>query len=96
VSDHELRAHRGGRIDRESGSSDASAGEAVDAGAISPMFKLLFFSTLGITLASMLGMIILPFFASAEHDPQAAADTCATVFKMGVGVLFGLISGKAA
>jgi hypothetical protein len=67
----------------------------VDAGAISPRFKLLFLSTFGITLLSMLGMVLLPFFASESHDPAAAAETCATVFKMGVGVLFGLISGKA-
>jgi hypothetical protein len=64
-------------------------------GHVSPMFKLLFFSTLGITLLSMVGMVILPFFTSATHDTQAATDTFATVFKMGVGVLFGLVSGKA-
>jgi hypothetical protein len=68
--------------------AQAHVGEGMLAGRV-------FTATFGITLLSMAGMIGLSFFSTKFPDAKGAADTCSTVFKMGVGVIFGMVSGRA-
>jgi hypothetical protein len=78
---------------------------------LSPAFKLVFLSVLGITISSMilgctLAMFVAPVLpgesASSGRAPVAPSDEmkavfqlCLTTWKLGFGAIIGLLGGKA-
>jgi hypothetical protein len=62
---------------------------------LTPAFKLIFGSVLAITFVSLLVMIALAIFVQGPNDQvKNVFETCSTTFKLGVGAILGLISGK--
>ncbi|MFD8749388.1 hypothetical protein ACFV0O_00150 [Kitasatospora sp. NPDC059577] len=63
---------------------------------ITPVFRLVFFSVLGLTVASLVTTVWLVL---AVHDPNDQAkslvENLLTIAKLGVGAIFGLLGGKA-
>lgn len=68
----------------------------ITAEALSPTFKLVFLSVLGITLLTFAVHVALVIFLD---DPNAQAvtliETCSTLTKAGFGAIVGLVGGKA-
>ena len=63
---------------------------------VTPTFKLVFASVLGLTVVSLLTVILLAVFVQNPSDQvKAVIETCSTTFKMGFGAIVGLIGGKA-
>jgi hypothetical protein len=61
---------------------------------VSPAFKLVFISVLGVTVLCILlnlGLVLL-----GPYNPQAErlSDSLSTAWKLGLGAIFGLLSGK--
>lgn len=64
---------------------------------LTPAFKLIFSSILLLTVGAFLSMLLMAIFIQAPNgEVTSAIDTCSTAYKMGIGAIFGLISGKAA
>lgn len=62
---------------------------------LTPVFKLIFLTTLSLTVLS-LGVSLFLSFQGKLSVPQANLfETCATTWKMGFGTIIGLIGGKA-
>jgi hypothetical protein len=64
---------------------------------MSPAFKLVFRSVLGITVLSMIVSCPLTVLAGPEPSPdmKALLTTFLTTWKMGFGAIIGLLGGKA-
>ena len=61
---------------------------------LSPIFKLIFLTVLGLTLISL---VVALYLASKGSITEYQADlftTCSTTWKMGFGAIVGLIGGK--
>lgn len=65
---------------------------------IPPSFKLVFWSVLILTVGSAIGALSIAFFAEEplQTNQQTMFETLDTVWKMGIGAIFGLIGGKAS
>lgn len=65
---------------------------------IPPSFKLVFWSVLILTVGSAIGALLIAFFAEEplQTNQQTMFETLDTVWKMGIGAIFGLIGGKAS
>jgi hypothetical protein len=67
---------------------------------LSPVFKLIFLSVLGLTILSLIiGCTIVGLNtgmnrAMAEQD-KALFELCASTFKLGFGAIIGMLGGKA-
>lgn len=62
---------------------------------ITPAFKLTFLSGLILTVLSLFVAIYLSTFADPTSQQASLFETCSTTWKMGFGVLIGLLGGKA-
>ena len=63
---------------------------------LTPAFKLVFLSVLGLTLLCMVVMIWLAVrVQNPSQDVGRLIETCSTAFKLGFGAIVGLIGGKA-
>ncbi len=61
---------------------------------LTPAFKLVFFTVLGLTILSLgvsLTLVILP---NPSEEAKRLGETCSTIFKLGCGTIFGLIGGR--
>ena len=73
-----------------------SKGKNVTVSSISPMFKLIFVTVLGLTVASLIILCVMSIACSNMTQPQISLfETCSTTWKMGFGAIVGLIGGKA-
>ena len=66
--------------------------------AVPPLFKLVFLAVFGITLLSGFGAAGIAFASGEEltNNQQSVFEAANTAWKMGVGVVFGMLGGKAA
>jgi len=64
---------------------------------LTPAFKLVFLSVLGLTIMSLVGQFCIVAFLSNPSSDAAKTlmETCATVTKIGFGAIVGLLSGKS-
>ena len=63
---------------------------------VSPTFKLIFLSVLGITIAAGIAQIIMASFWKVPTPPQQSVfDAMGFAWKAGIGAIFGLLGGKA-
>ncbi len=60
-----------------------------------PAFRWVFLSILGIAAACFIALIGLSLVPKQTATIQQTTETCSTVFKLCVGAIIGLISGKA-
>ncbi|HEV7711816.1 MAG TPA: hypothetical protein VGP16_26750 [Asanoa sp.] len=74
----------------------APAQEGVELTRVTPAFKLVFLTVLGLTVIAFATNVIL-VIALKEPNEQAKTliDTCSTITKAGFGAIVGLIGGKA-
>ena len=74
----------------------APSEEPVELTRVTPVFKLVFLTVLGLTVLSFATNVIL-VIALKEPNEQAKGliDTCSTITKAGFGAIVGLIGGKA-
>ncbi len=64
---------------------------------LTPAFKLIFRSVLAITFVSLLVMVALAILIKEPSDQvKSVLETCSTTFKLGVGAILGLLSGRTA
>lgn len=61
---------------------------------LAPDLKWLVRVVVALTLAAMAVDVLLTYVPAKGNDPKALADTCSTVFKLGLGAVFGLIGGR--
>lgn len=70
--------------------------EAVTTETLSPVFKLIFLSVLGITLlAFAVNVVLVLAIADPSDEATGLLETCSTITKLGFGAMVGLIGGKA-
>ena len=62
---------------------------------LTPAFKLVFLSVLGITVLSMVLSCYLVASGAASEDKTALVQACLTTWKLGFGAIIGLLGGKA-
>ena len=56
---------------------------------VSPAFKLVFFSVLGLTVLSLIAGFVAVAFLEQTEDAKRFAETCSTTWKMGFGAIGG-------
>jgi len=61
---------------------------------LTPLFKLVFISVLGLTILSLIVSFYLVTRDNPSEDMKRLAETCSTTWKMGFGAVVGLIGGK--
>jgi hypothetical protein len=62
---------------------------------ITPVFKLVFFTVLGLTLLSGATSLCLATQSSLSAQQNRIFESCSTTWQMGVGAIFGLLGSKA-
>ncbi|HWE35668.1 MAG TPA: hypothetical protein VG406_03785 [Isosphaeraceae bacterium] len=62
---------------------------------MTPAFRLVFFSVLGLTLLSLAASVYLVLREKQTDEIKRLAETCSTTWKLGFGAIGGLIGGKA-
>ena len=67
---------------------------------LTPAFKLVYLSVLGLTLLSMMIACPIAMLRPPSQNPQnlqlnVIFETCITTFKLGFGAMIGLLGGKA-
>jgi hypothetical protein len=64
--------------------------------AITPLFRLVFFSVLGLTVLSILMNFGLVMWIDNPTDSaKTLMESCSTGWKLGFGAIVGLVGGKA-
>jgi hypothetical protein len=71
------------------------AAPPITAAPLTPAFKLVFFSVLGLTVLSLIVGVVLVLLPNPSEEAKRLTETCSTIFKLGCGTIFGLIGGKA-
>jgi hypothetical protein len=61
---------------------------------LTPAFKLIFFSVLGLTILSLVGNFLAVLVPNQTEEVKRLAETCSTTWKLGFGAIVGLIGGK--
>lgn len=62
---------------------------------LTPAFRLVFFSVLGLTVLSLTVSFDLVLRERQTEEIKRLAETCSTTWKLGFGAIVGLIGGKA-
>ncbi len=62
---------------------------------LTPTFKLVFFSALGLTVISLAIAVVISFIDAPNDNQKELFTTCSITWKFGVGSIIGLIGGKA-
>jgi hypothetical protein len=62
---------------------------------VSPVFRLTFLSVVGLTGISLLVSLIIASLPEHSSEAKQVLDACLSTWKMGFGVILGLIGGKA-
>jgi hypothetical protein len=63
---------------------------------LTPVFKLVFLTVLGLTLLSLLiDLALVVTLNSPSSEAKSLIDACSTTWKTGFGAIVGLIGGKA-
>jgi hypothetical protein len=63
---------------------------------LTPFFKLVFLTVLGLTLLSLLiDLCLVVTLKSPSSEAKSLIDACSTTWKTGFGAIVGLIGGKA-
>jgi len=62
---------------------------------LSPTFKLVFVSILGLTILCLIIACSLVGLGIKSEESKVLFDLCATTFKLGFGAIIGLVGGKA-
>lgn len=63
---------------------------------LTPAFKLVFISVLGLTVLSFLtNLFLVTFLDVPTPEAKVFIETCSTTYKMGFAAVIGLIGGKA-
>jgi hypothetical protein len=62
---------------------------------LTPAFKKVFNTVLGLTILSLGVSLVLALWPGQSDDVKRLIETCSTTFKMGFGAVVGLIGGKA-
>jgi hypothetical protein len=66
-------------------------------GAVTPRFKLIFWTAVAITFVLFVSATVMSFFADTGHvNQQTLFDSMNNGWKLGVATIFGLFTGKAA
>jgi hypothetical protein len=58
-------------------------------------FRLIFVTVVSLTVLALVLDVVLAILGSDSDRAKAAAETCATTYKMGFGAIVGLIGSKA-
>jgi hypothetical protein len=62
---------------------------------VTPRFKLVFFSVLGLTVLSLVvSFVLVTRDGNSSEDTRRLIETCSTAFKMGFGAVVGLLGGS--
>lgn len=61
---------------------------------VSPQFKLVFLSVLGLTLLAFVAILALAFVDDPAPPVTRFAETCDFAYKAGLGAIFGLLGGE--
>lgn len=64
-------------------------------GQITPLFRLVFFTVLGLTLLGFVGYMALLLLNPSSAFAEDFAGICRDMIKTGTAAIFGLIGGKA-
>jgi hypothetical protein len=63
---------------------------------LTPFFKLVFLTVLGLTLLSIaIDLFLVMMVNNPSEQAKSLIETCSTTWKMGFGAIVGLIGGKA-
>lgn len=77
--------------------ADERLSTAVALSAVTPVFKLVFLTVLGLTLAALvLNAALVIAMDKPTDQANNLIETCSTIVKAGFGAIVGLIGGKAA
>ncbi len=77
------------------GSNSNQALPQVASFALTPTFKLIFFTVLGLTILSLVVSFVLVMRETQTEETKRLAETCSTTWKLSFGAIVGLIGGKA-
>jgi hypothetical protein len=62
---------------------------------VSPAFKWILITVIGITAVTFATNVLLVVFAEKNEDIKTLINACSDAWKGGVGAVFGLVAGKA-
>lgn len=71
------------------------AGSGGDGSGLSPRFKLIFATVVGLTVLALVLNVVLALCGDGSEQVRAVADTCSTTYKLGFGAIVGLLGAKA-
>ena len=81
---------------RHSDRTHSRAATTVRQTTLTPAFKLVFLTVLGLTVGALIANIILVVaIPNPNDDARTLIDTCSTIVKTGFGAIVGLLGGKA-
>ena len=82
--------------DQSPASSTPEGPRVVSEATISPFFKLIFRTVLGLTVLSLaVDVALIMLINNPSEQAKGLIETCSTTWKMGFGAIVGLIGGKA-
>ncbi len=83
--------------DRDISITSAEAAVAASkAATLTPFFKLVFLTVLGLTVLSIgIDLFLVMAVSNPTEQAKSLIETCSTTWKMGFGAIVGLIGGKA-
>lgn len=58
-------------------------------------FRMIFTTVVALTVLALILDVVLALMGGASEQVRAAAETCATAYKMGFGAIVALLGGRA-